>query len=56
MATKKQKTLVSVKLSQEELARIDRLVQSSRKQTGFEVTRSDVVRKLIAIALPKMEK
>lgn len=45
---------VSVRLTVEQAAKIDRIVEKSRKQTGFAVTRSDVVRKLIDSALKKV--
>ncbi len=54
---KKQKPLpIGIRFTAEQLDRIDRIVEKSRKQTGFEVNRADVIRKLIDVALARVGK
>ena len=47
---------IGVRLTAEQLDRIDRIVAKSRKETGFEVNRGDVIRKLIDVGLARVER
>lgn len=47
---------IGVRLTVEQLARIDKIVEKSRRETGFDVSRQDVIRKLVDAGLAKVEK
>lgn len=51
----KEKVMISAKLDPEQVERIDRLVEREKRSTGFNLNRSDLIRKLVAVALPKLE-
>jgi len=50
------KFVVSVRLTPEQAERIDRIVKKSRKETGFDVNRSDVIRKLVDVGLARVDR